>query len=158
MLINELPFEILVDVFLNYANLGIRNEQGVFHMTVVTRTEREELYSYISDAHKDAYGSRPHGRWETYRAMSIEELREEADRLSAAVAVAIEEEDRARNEAETRFERLVSLTIENGASDRETAIRWIIEGEGIAEDIEMQGMGYLCYRFGLRYSYFSEAA
>lgn len=54
-------------------------------MQTIVRSEREVLLSYISDAHKDAYGFRPSNRYAEYAAMSLDELHAEADRLGAAV-------------------------------------------------------------------------
>ena len=39
-------------------------------------TEREQLLTYISDVHKDAYGFRPRGSYDNY---SVVELRAELD-------------------------------------------------------------------------------
>ena len=122
---------------------------------MVALSERDALLTYISDAHKDAYGFRPRGNWERYSEMSIEELHAEADKLSVAVADAIEEEDLARHEAAVRFEQLVDQTIANGAADRATALRWIFEAEDITETVDMYGGSYASYHFGLNYSYFA---
>ena len=44
-------------------------------------TEREQLLTYISDVHKDAYGFRPRGSYSDY---SVVELRAELDSLCEA--------------------------------------------------------------------------
>lgn len=54
-------------------------------------TERDELICYISDAYKDLNGFRP--RFYNWNSMSIEELRAEADRLSADIGSKIEGEE-----------------------------------------------------------------
>ena len=51
------------------------------------------------------------------------------------------------------FEKRVEETIALGAKNRETAIKWIHDAEDTDNDDE-----YLCYRLGLPYTYFKEAA
>ena len=41
-------------------------------------TEQEQLLTYISDVHKDAYGFRPRGQYDDW---SVEDLKVELDRL-----------------------------------------------------------------------------
>jgi hypothetical protein len=61
----------------------------------MNENERSELISYISDAHKELWGVRPHGdRYE----IPTGALRIWADRLSAEIAASIEERDRERRE------------------------------------------------------------
>ena len=54
-------------------------------------SERDQLLTYISDTHKDAYGFRPRG---LYNDMSVQELKVELDRLYEAAS---EEADRMQN-------------------------------------------------------------
>ncbi len=54
-------------------------------------TERDDLISYIWDAYKDANGIRP--RWMDFASMSIEDLRETADRLSDEIGRQIRERE-----------------------------------------------------------------
>ena len=57
--------------------------------------EKSDLISYISDAHKELWGVRPHGdRFD----IPTGALRIWADRLSSEIAVAIEKRDRQRLE------------------------------------------------------------
>ena len=58
-------------------------------------TERSDLISYISDAYKERHGFRPRPDWDE---IPTEALRIWADRLSAEIAVSIEERDRERRE------------------------------------------------------------
>lgn len=50
-------------------------------------TERDDLISYIWDAYKDLHGIRP--RFMNFDAMSIEDLRKEADFLSESIGAEI---------------------------------------------------------------------
>lgn len=117
------------------------------------RTEREELLSYCSDAHKDAYGTRPR---DLYSDLSIEELRVVADELSSAVADAIEEQRLAQADAAVRYEATIREIIEAGAGDRETAIRW--HKESFDDEYVFADEGYYEYSMGLEYGYFRNMA
>ncbi len=92
----------------------------------MTTAERNDLLNIMSDMHKDAYGFRP--RNINYAAFTDAELDAEADRLQEV----IEEEiklDQLRQEADLEaFGALIKKTIALGAGDRETALRWIVEG------------------------------
>lgn len=92
----------------------------------------------LSDFHKDAYGFRPRGHYQEW--WTQEELDAEYDRLSALC-----EENRVREEAQEKqalveFEELIKETIANGAADRQTAIRWLMQAEGVnvnsSQDVE----------------------
>jgi len=47
------------------------------------------------------------------------------------------------------FEGRITQTITDGANDRETAIKWILQGEGLADEADA---GYVCYSLGLPYN------
>ena len=97
---------------------------GVFS---IAEYERQDLISYISDAHKDAYGFRPRGF--NYAEWSMADLEAEADRLSEAVTRAIEANELEENRAVEAFEQSVQNTIEMGAGNRVTALRWLTDAE-----------------------------
>jgi hypothetical protein len=108
-------------------------------------SELEQLQCTYSDAYKDAYGFRPRG----FMSMTVAELREELNRLGAVIADQESQRECDEAEAVTRFEARVAETIKTGASDRETALRWIHQAEGTDGDDE-----FLCYNLGLPYNYF----
>ena len=89
--------------------------------------EREALELFIYEGYKDAYGVK--GRHYDFAAMTLEDLREEADRISAAINVAIAEEKEREAEDLTAFEKEIEDVIGYGAGDRETALRWMTDGE-----------------------------
>ncbi len=99
-------------------------EFGVF---TIAEYERQSLISYISDAHKDAYGFRPRGY--NYAEWTVAQLEEEADRLSEAVTRAIEAEEVEKNRAVEAFEQAIQNTIDMGAGNRATALRWLTDAE-----------------------------
>jgi len=102
----------------------------------------------LSDFHKDAFGFRPRGHYKDW--WTQEELDAEYDRLDL-ICQANQEAEYIRFEHEqVRFEELIQETINYGAGDRKTAIRWLIQGEGLnidyKQDVEyffwMQGLGF----------------
>lgn len=103
----------------------------------------DELYEYISDASKDAQGFRHRM---DITGMTFAELEAEcavwSDRVVASIAYEKQEAARAVEE----FKALVQRTIEMGAGDEQTALRWLVQDE---QDIEhwvyMQGILFTDY-------------
>lgn len=91
-----------------------------YNITTIAQYERHCLVSSIWDGYKDINGIRP--RWIDFDSMSMDELREMEDSIFAEAKREQEEEERATDLA-------VEAMIEAGASDRETAERWIRESE-----------------------------
>jgi hypothetical protein len=87
-------------------------------------TYSEELFS---DLHKDAYGFRPHGH--EFYDVTPERKQEIWDYFCKIVEenIAAEREHEAR--ALRDFEQEVQNTIELGAGDRATALRWMTQNE-----------------------------
>ncbi len=81
----------------------------------------------LSDFHKDAYGFRPRGHYQEW--WTEEEVNAEYDRLSDICNENIESEAIQQKAALADFEKLIQETINQGAGDRLTAIRWLIQGE-----------------------------
>ena len=108
-------------------------ERGI---TSLADLERDELITYIYEGHKDAFGTK--GRHYDFDAMSLEELRIEADYISTAANEAFEAEEAHKKECLKKFEALVQETIANGAGDEETALRWLSQNDTFyhIQDIE----------------------
>lgn len=108
-------------------------ERGI---TTLEELERSELEEYIYDAHKTAFGVK--GRHYNFKAMSLQELKDEADYISKAC----DEQMKLEAEIEARdlesFKALVQKTIADGAGNEETALRWLTQGETFyhGQDIE----------------------
>ena len=70
--------------------------------------------------------------------MSLQELKDEADYISKAVSESMEEEARIEQEREAEFKALLQDTIELGAGDEETALRWLTQDEEFyhSQDVE----------------------
>jgi hypothetical protein len=129
-----------------YSPFNVYEDFKVAEEAKMIEDRRDDLMSYISDAHKDAYGFRP-TYWDL-SSKSIEELEAIADRMTDAVCDAIQRQRLEEEEALRVFEKEVSGVIDMGAGDRETAIRWIVEG------LDMGGYAtaeYACYNLGLSY-------
>lgn len=123
------------------------NGMGIF---TVLDFERYELENLIWDVYKDAYGYRP--RHLDFNSMSLAELQAEADRVSEAAANQMRDQEEAEQRAVEDFKDLVQRTIDLGAGDEETALRWLIGGEefnGI-QDVEhfVWSKGFLFTDYG----------
>ena len=118
-------------------------ERGI---TTLEALERDELECYIYDAHKTAFGVK--GRHYDFKAMSLEELKAEADYISKACDEQLELEARMEKEATERFEASVA-EYQQMAGSRKDAIRWLLQAEGLEDE---RDPGYICYSLGLPYS------
>lgn len=125
---------------------------------MVERSEREELLSYINDAFKDAHGFRPRGAlWEHFTSLSVEELNEEADKLSTEIARQIKEEADIMAQNVITFEQKIADLIATGAGDRANALRWLFDAEGLLkEDLQWYGASFVEHHFNLPYGYLNE--
>ena len=112
-------------------------------------TARENMILLYSDFHKDAYGFRPRG-YNLY-AFTTEELEADFDRFEQVCADNRLEEQAAEAEADNAFRALIENTIQMGAGNEATALRWIAEGavEDYGYDYEhflwSQGIAYSAY-------------
>ena len=89
--------------------------------------KRNEVLSYISDLYKDVNGVRP--RFYNFHEWSDSELESFTDKLIAQLKEN-EELERLQEEADVkRFQDQVQKTIELGAGDRKTALKWLFSSE-----------------------------
>lgn len=118
----------------------------------VEYTPLEEAQQFYSDFYKDLHGFRPRPssdeRWN-----SLEWLEAQIEELRAYAPIVAAQEAAREKAAIEEFEALVATTIASGAKNRETALRWIMDGSECDGDWE-----YLCYHHGLPYGYFRKAA
>ena len=119
-------------------------ERGI---TNLVDFERDELATYIYEGHKDAFGTK--GRHYNFEAMSLEDLRSEADYISRAVKEQMALEAEMEKEAVARYEASIREYQTMGAATREDAIRWLLQAEGLDKEHDA---GYICYHLGLPYS------
>lgn len=100
----------------------------------MTLEERQENQSFFSDYHKDAYGFRP--RHIDTSSWTQQDFNNEFDKLEVIVKENIAEEKK-REEADiSSFKVLIEKTISLGAGDRETALRWILDGSDFDYNID----------------------
>jgi ABC-type amino acid transport substrate-binding protein len=106
-------------------------------------SKEDPRYDYLltySDFHKEAYGFRP--RYDYY-SYTLEQLVADYDRFSKVVEEEEREEELRQKHNSEYFESLIAKTINLGANDRVTALRWIIDG---ADESDID---YILYKYGL---------
>ena len=128
------------------------NEQNELNSKLAHNYElshRENMILLYSDFHKDAYGIRPRGL--NLFAFTTEELEADFNRFEQVCKDNRAEELAAEAEADNAFRALITNTIQMGANDEVTALRWIAEGaiEDYGYDYEHflwnQGIAYSKY-------------
>lgn len=107
-------------------------------------------FDMYSDLYKDVYGSRPRNcNFET-----VEEFEKDFDFLMTLHDRKMEEDRRAQEQAIARFEISVSeIMLLCNTTDRENAIRIIMDAEGRADDFEFYGYESLEWALNLPYGY-----
>jgi len=115
----------------------------------VAQLDRHNNIATYSDAYKDIYGSRPrHIRWDE---LSDEEVQEKLDALWVDYDEHMAELNLREEKAVANFEATIKNLMETGAGDRETAIRWFVDGLGIDGLSFCYGGSYVCFEAGLPY-------
>jgi len=84
-----------------------------------------------------------------FDAMSLEELREEAQRVSDDCEAEAIRRNQDETQAAVRFEALLADMVAAGAGDRATAIRWLRQ----AQDDYMSSDDDIRYDYGLAWGY-----
>jgi hypothetical protein len=112
----------------------------VFEMPEMTA--RQELIGMYSDSYKDAHGIRP--RWMNFDGMSDEEIEAGITENCRIANENYEQEQIWANEKVEEFKQLVQRTIEMGANDETTALRWLASSEEFNhyQDVEHFVWGY----------------
>ena len=113
-------------------------------------TPLEQAHETYSDMYKDAHGVRPHNDVSNW---TLADFEKEFEYLGRVIKEDIEREEAEQERAINDFEARVRATIEAGAKDRATAIRWIDTAEDAGGDRE-----FLCFLLNLPYGYFKIAA
>ena len=80
--------------------------------------------------------------------MSNDDLKKEFEHLCEVAKAEREREEEAEEEAYKNFEEQIKKNLELGATDRETAIKWILDAEGLDNE---KDTSYNCYSLGLSY-------
>lgn len=111
-------------------------------------TPLEQAAVLYSDYYKDVNGFRPRN---DISGWTLEDFDREMERLSAEMEVQMAYDKERKNEAVNKFELLVRNTIDMGAGDRETALKWIRDAED--DDYMKYDDDHFEYRYGLPYGY-----
>ena len=101
-------------------------------------SELEQAQAIWWDAFKDAHGYRP--RDVDTSEWTLTCFKTDIVRLGEMIALQEAENAKQQADAVVRFESRVQKIIDDGAKDRETALRWIHEAEGSHGEDD-----YLCY-------------
>lgn len=105
--------------------------------------------STVSDLHKDAYGWRPsESFWAEWNNSTPAEKEVIWNRLVETLEESIDLERKMEASALEAFENRVAESIAAGAKDRNQAIKWILQAEGLDDE---RDPGYVCYQLGLSY-------
>jgi len=96
--------------------------------------------------HKDAYGVK--GRHYNFKEMSNEDLEKELEHLCKVAKAEREAEEKAEEQAYQNFENQITKFMKLGAGNRDIAIKWLLQAEGLDKE---QDLGYICYNLGLGY-------
>ena len=114
-------------------------------MSNFNMTERDELLQIISDMGKDINGVRP--SLAPFNSMTETELRAEIERLQPLLDEAIEHEQMIDAQCITRFNDEVATFIQQGAANRTTAIRWMLQAWDYDETLD--DADCICYNNGI---------
>ena len=107
----------------------------------------------VSDLLKDAFGSRrAEGFYRNWDIADDEGKQIIWDNLLIVLENSVNEEKTQTEKAVEAFEKRVSETIELGAGNRETAIRWIVDSLDLSEVDKMYGGEHVCFVMGLPYN------
>ena len=120
------------------------NDQGIF---TVEDYERSNLETSVYEMHKEAYGVK--GRHYNFSKMSTKDLEKELDHLCDVAKREAEIEKRQEEDNLKAFESRIDEALSLGAENREAAIKWILQAEGLDKE---QDPGCICYTLGLNYN------
>ena len=101
----------------------------------MTTSERNDLLNIMSDMHKDAFGFRP--RHINYSKFTDAELEAECDYYQEVMENNEKLEASKLVSDSIAWDKLVQQTIEIGAGDYKTALRWIVDG---ADDYDAEAI------------------
>ena len=119
------------------------------HKTWDQMSELEQAQATWWDAFKDANGYRPRDIDTSEWTLTC--FKTDIIRLGQRIAAQEAERHNQEAQAVVIFEQRVQKIINDGAKDRNTALRWIHEAEGSNGDDD-----YLCYLVGIPYGYFNK--
>jgi hypothetical protein len=115
---------------------------------ITNQEEKDECLMWISDLYKDVHGFRPRGyNWD---AFSFQELTDFVNDLSDQADQEREYERKQAQLAEVEFNKRIQEVIDLGAGDRETALRWMLQGDmGDDESLDLYAVEYFTMMRGI---------
>jgi hypothetical protein len=106
----------------------------------------------VSDLHKDAYGYRPDAYfWEEWTQCGDDTRQAMWDNLLVELEQTRDREAQEQIAAINAFELEIANALDVGASSREDAVRWIVQGLELSDIDMMYGGSYICFLKGLPY-------
>jgi len=114
-------------------------------LSSVSVSENDPRFDYLltySDYHKDAYGYRPRYDYSNY---TLEQLIADYEKFSKVVEENMCEEEIAQKRNIDAFESRIASTIQLGANDRETALKWICDGD----EVDAWDIGFYLWKQGI---------
>ena len=106
----------------------------------------------VSDLHKDAYGYRPDTYfWEEWTQCGDDTRQAMWDNLLVELEQTRDREAQEQIAAINAFELEIANALDVGASSREDAVRWIVQGLELSDIDMMYGGSYICFLKGLPY-------
>ena len=118
-----------------------------YEVYTVEDFERYQLETLIWEVYKDAYGCRP--RHMDFKSMTLDELKAEADFLCEQANLQYEAEKAQEAADVEEFKAVVQKTIELGAGDEETALRWMTQD---MEFYHSQDVEHWVWNYGILFS------
>tara|TARA_B100001094_G_C17998003_1_gene703671 strand:- start:530 stop:922 length:393 start_codon:yes stop_codon:yes gene_type:complete len=107
--------------------------------------KRDDLLQIISDMNKEIAGFRP--SLAQFNSQTETELLAEIDRLQPLVDEAVEHEKMIDAKCITLFNDEITTFLQQGAANRTTAIRWMLQAQGYDESPE--NADYICFNNGI---------
>ena len=111
-----------------------------YGITTPAQYDRYMLEQAVYDTHKSAYGVK--GRHYDFDNMTDEELKDEYEHLCKVANEEYEREQKFYAEQVEEFKELVQKTIDLGAGDEETALRWLTAGQEFYHIQDVEGWVY----------------
>jgi hypothetical protein len=106
----------------------------------------------VSDLHKDAYGFRPTASWwECWKFQDDDGKQAAWNTLLDDLEQSIPRERDEQEAAVNAYEAAIRRNMQHGATDRATAIRWMLQAMDLSENDLCYGGSYVCYELGLPY-------
>lgn len=114
-------------------------------LSSVSVNQNDPRFDYLitySDYHKDAYGFRPRYDYSNY---TLEQLIADYEKFSKVVEQNMREEEIAQKRNIDAFESRIADVIKLGANDRQTALKWICDGD----EVDAWDIGFYLWKQGI---------